>query len=86
MRQLNYPVTNSAPEFISPEVMRCTTASTASDMWSIGVIIFMMVTGGYSPFYSRNKYKMQRRTLRGNYDIEQFQVKILKISFELKLD
>jgi len=62
------------PEFISPEVMRCTTASTASDMWSIGVIIFMMVTGGYSPFYSRNKYKMQRRTLRGNYDIEQFQV------------
>ena len=60
------------PEFISPEVMRCTMASTASDMWSVGVVVFMLVTGGHSPFYSRNKYKMQRHALRGNYNIEQF--------------
>ena len=60
------------PEFISPEVMKCVSASSASDMWSVGVIVFMMVTGGYSPFYSSNKYKMQRNALRGNYDVEQF--------------
>ena len=52
--------------------MKCVSASPASDMWSTGVIIFMMVTGGYSPFYSSNQVKMQRRALRGNYDIEQF--------------
>ena len=78
------------PEFISPEVMRCTAAGTEADMWSTGVIVFMMVTGGYSPFYSRNKvktqfkknkhqlqlilcqYKMMRKAINGNYNIEQF--------------
>ena len=38
-------------EFISPEVLRCTHASFASDMWSIGVIFFMMLSGGISPFW-----------------------------------
>ena len=41
-------------------------------MWSTGVIVFMLVTGGASPFYSRNKCKLARRSVRGNYDIEQF--------------
>ena len=41
-------------------------------MWSTGVIVFMLVTGGASPFYSRNKYKLARRSVRGHYDIEQF--------------
>ena len=52
-------------EFMSPEVLACRGATTASDIWSIGVIVFMMVTGGYSPFYSSKKYKMQRMILRG---------------------
>ena len=34
------------------------------------MIIFMLVTGGFSPFYSRNQIKMQKRILRGNFDIE----------------
>jgi len=59
-------------EFMSPEVLSCRGATRASDIWSIGVIIFMMVTGGYSPFYSSKKYKMQRMILKGNYNIEQF--------------
>jgi len=59
-------------EFMAPELMSCRGTNTAADMWSIGVIIFMMVTGGYSPFYSSNRYKMQRRILKGNYDIERF--------------
>ena len=52
-------------EFMSPEVLACRGATTASDLWSIGVIIFMMVTGGYSPFYSSKQYKMQRMILKG---------------------
>ena len=52
-------------EFMAPEVMSCRGTNTAADMWSTGVIVFMMVTGGYSPFYYSNKYKMQRRILKG---------------------
>ena len=55
--------------------MKCTQASPASDLWSLGVIIFMLVTGGFSPFYSRNNLKMQKKILRGNYNIENEQFK-----------
>ena len=52
------------------QVLKCTNASRASDLWSLGVVIFMLITGGSSLFYSRNKIKMQKRTLNGNYNIE----------------
>lgn len=64
-------------EFMSPEVMRCSHASPASDIWSIGVILFMMVSGGLSPFWGGNEYRTQRNVLRaafanGGFDQEQF--------------
>ena len=51
-------------EFMSPEVMRCHHASPASDMWSLGIIMYMMVSGGLSPFWGGNEYRTQRNVLR----------------------
>ena len=43
-------------EFMSPEVMNCKTASTSADMWSVGVVTYMLLTGGKSPFYDGSRY------------------------------
>ena len=56
-------------EFMSPEVMRCSHASTASDMWSLGVILYMMLSGGVSPFWAGSEYRTQRRVIRGIYNL-----------------
>ena len=56
-------------EFISPEVLRCSHATFASDMWSIGVIFYMMLSGGLSPFFdgTGTKYGTQRAIIRGQF-------------------
>ena len=57
-------------EFMAPEVMRCSHASTGSDMWSAGVILYMMLSGGLSPFWAGSEYRTQRRVIRGIYNLE----------------
>ena len=37
------------------QVMNCKTASTQSDMWSAGVVSYMLLTGGKSPFYDGSR-------------------------------
>ena len=69
-------------EFMSPEVIGSSYAVPGSDLWSLGVMIFMMVSGGLSPFWAGNDYKTEARVLVGDYrlDLPHFQ----KVSTEAK--
>ena len=57
-------------EFMAPEVMKCTFASPASDLWSVGVLLFMMVSGGLSPFWCGSDTGTQRKVVRADYNFD----------------
>ena len=42
-------------EYMSPEVMDCKFASPASDLWGVGSIAYLLVSGGASPFWGGNR-------------------------------
>ena len=72
-------------EFISPEVLSCSHASFASDMWSVGVLFYMMVSGGISPFWDGTEVGTERnisnvKYSRGGFTHSSFQ----EISSEAK--
>jgi len=57
-------------EYMSPEVMDCRFASPASDMWGVGVIAYMLVSGGVSPFWGGNRYRTMAKTLSCDYTMD----------------
>ena len=60
------------------QVMDCKFASPASDMWGVGVISYLLVSGGLSPFWAGNRYRTMAKTLR---KIHSF---FLAVTFESK--
>ena len=73
-------------EFMAPEVIRCTYATTATDMWSLGwgmfgananilifpfrVLIYMLGSGGTSPFWGGTAFKTQKKILKTKYSVK----------------
>ena len=57
-------------EFMSPEVVADNYAVSASDLWSLGVMLFMMLSGGLSPFWAGNDLKTEARVLGGDYRLD----------------
>ena len=62
-------------EFMSPEVVAGDYAQPESDLWSLGVMLFMMVSGGLSPFWAGTDHKTEARVLVGDFrlDLPHFQ-------------
>ena len=58
-------------EFMSPEVLNCSEATTAADMWGLGVIAYLLVSGGVSPFFDTSRYKIMSNILHCRYNFDQ---------------
>ena len=56
-------------EFISPEVLGCSHAGFASDMWSVGVICYVLLSG-LSPFMGDTDLETMANVTIAEYDYE----------------
>ena len=55
-------------EFLAPEMIECTYATFATDAWNVGIIAYMLVTGGKSPFYEGNRFRTTAKILSCKLD------------------
>ncbi|KAM9712719.1 serine/threonine-protein kinase 17A isoform 2-T2 [Menidia menidia] len=62
------------PEFVAPEILNYEPISTATDMWSIGVLAYVMLTG-FSPFLGEDKQEtfLNISQLNVSYSAEELQ-------------
>ncbi|KAM6434456.1 death-associated protein kinase 2-like isoform 3-T3 [Liasis olivaceus] len=58
------------PQYIAPEVINYEALSTATDMWSIGVITYILLSG-MSPFQGETDEETLSNVVSGNYEFEE---------------
>ena len=54
------------PGYVAPEILEGTPYDTQSDMWSLGVIVYILL-GGYPPFIEKNQRELFRKIRKGQY-------------------
>ncbi|XP_070777531.1 death-associated protein kinase 2 [Enoplosus armatus] len=64
-----YRSTSGTPQYIAPEVINCEPLSTAADMWSIGVITYILLSG-LSPFQGETDEETLRNIMAMNYEFD----------------
>jgi len=55
-----------SPEYVAPEVLDCKRYDAACDMWSVGVITYVLLTGCF-PFWNKNNALLYDQIKRGIY-------------------
>ncbi|XP_051909625.1 serine/threonine-protein kinase 17A [Hippocampus zosterae] len=70
------------PEYVAPEILNYEPISTATDMWSIGVLTYVMLTG-LSPFLGKDKQEtfLNISQMNVSYDEEELQELDQAVSF-----
>jgi serine/threonine protein kinase len=54
------------PGYIAPEILKDLPYGKSVDMWSFGVILYILL-GGYPPFYDKNQQLLFRKIMKGAY-------------------
>lgn len=58
------------PGYVAPEILEGTAYDTMADMWSVGVILYILL-GGYPPFIENNQRDLFRKIRRGEYEFHE---------------
>lgn len=58
------------PGYVAPEILTGTPYDESADMWSVGVILYILL-GGYPPFIDDNQRKLFRRIRKGQYEFHE---------------
>ncbi|XP_041867324.1 death-associated protein kinase 2 [Melanotaenia boesemani] len=64
-----YRSTSGTPQYIAPEVISCEPLSTAADMWSIGVITYILLSGS-SPFQGETDEETLANIIAMKYEFD----------------
>jgi serine/threonine protein kinase len=62
--------TTGTPGFLAPEVLQGEPYDKSVDMWSIGVITYILL-GGYPPFQDESQYKLFRKIRKGKFEFHE---------------
>jgi len=58
-----------SPGYVAPEVLTCESYDKSVDLWSVGVIIYILLCG-YPPFYADNAPALFKKIMDVKYDFE----------------
>lgn len=76
------------PEYLAPEIIEKLGHGQAVDWWSLGAIVYEMLTG-LPPFYSKDREKLFKNIKTGNLKIPNYLSKestqLLFVSYKFKL-
>ena len=58
------------PGYVAPEILEGKPYDTQADMWSLGVIVYILL-GGYPPFIEQNQKELFRKIRKGQYEFHE---------------
>lgn len=58
------------PGYVAPEILEGTPYDETADMWSVGVILYILL-GGYPPFIESNQRDLFRKIRKGEYEFHE---------------